>query len=104
MQDLRQLSKGELICIILKLYERIELLEEELNRYRTKKNSRNSSIPPGKQEDMISKNKSLRERSGKKSGGQKGHKGTTLKMTATPDKVIEHTPMFCSKCGSDLTY
>ena len=52
-----------------------------------KKNSRNSSIPPST--DMSRKNKSLRGKSDKKSGGQPGHKGKTLLQAVTPDIVTD---------------
>jgi len=45
---------------------------------------------------------SLRDRSGKKPGGQKGHKGETLRQVADPDVVIDHYPSACSGCGAGL--
>ena len=33
---------------------------------------------------------SLRERSGKKTGGQNGHPGETLRRSETPDATIDH--------------
>lgn len=78
------------------------ILREKLSKYENPKNSRNSSIPPSKDENRPFKTKSLRQPSDKKVGGQKGHQGNTLKMTDTPDKVIEHLPNFCYACGSDL--
>jgi len=44
----------------------------------------------------------LREKTGKKSGGQFGHEGSTLLMKAIPDKTINYTPTFCNGCGSSL--
>jgi len=49
------------------------------------------------------RNTSLRERSGKKPGGQKGHKGSTLKMVETPDEIIDHIPQYCNGCGTSLS-
>src|SRR6202162_5006341 len=43
---------------------------------------------------------SLRERSGNKPGGQKGHDGETLRQVAEPDKIIDHYPQACSEWGS----
>ncbi len=77
-------------------------LREKLSKYENPKNSRNSSVPPSKDENRTPKTKSLREQSDRKVGGQKGHEGNTLKMTQTPDEIIVYTPDFCGKCGSDI--
>jgi len=69
---------------------------------KTSKNSRNSSIPPSKDENRPKPNQSLRKPSGKKPGGQNGREGKTLEMTTTPDKVIELQPTYCNNCGSSL--
>jgi transposase len=45
----------------------------------------------------------LRERSGKKTGGQKSHPGKTLNRSDTPDATIDHFPETCSGCGGALT-
>ena len=45
---------------------------------------------------------SQRPKTGKKSGGQKGHKGHTLHRTDTPDKVEQHRPDACPRCGLSL--
>lgn len=63
-------------------------------------NSSNSSKPPSS--DGLSRpprTSSLREKTGKKSGGQSGHKGETLAQTGTPDRIVEHYPEKCSNCG-----
>lgn len=44
----------------------------------------------------------MRVPSGKSPGAQQGHEGSTLKMTSTPDKVINHKPHFCNCCGLGL--
>ena len=70
--------------------------------------SSNSSKPPSS--DGLAKkpcankprNKSLRGKSGKKSGGQKGHKGDTLRQTETPDKVERHQICECAHCQTKL--
>ena len=89
--------------IIQTLLAKIVSLEERLSRYENPKNSRNSSIPPSQDYSRSSKDRSLREASGKKPGGQQGHKGTTLEMVENPDKIIEHIPEFCRCCGYDLS-
>jgi transposase len=47
--------------------------------------------------------KSLREKTGRKPGGQKGRKGNTLKMVENPDIIQTHIPEYCSKCGKDIS-
>ena len=46
---------------------------------------------------------SLRERSGRASGGQKGHKGETLRQIAEPDRIVTHEACACRHCGTALT-
>lgn len=78
---------------------------EELER-RLKLNSSNSSKPPSsdglKKPNAEMRTKSLWGKSGKKSGGQKGHKSETLRQTAEPDHVVDHFPDTCGQCGSNL--
>jgi transposase len=64
------------------------------------KNPQNSSRPPST--DPHKRTKSLREKSGKKVGGQPGHCGTTLGLVVKPDRLVIHAPAECSLCGSDL--
>jgi transposase len=82
---------------------RIKSLEEELAVYKNPKNSGNSSVPPSKDENRIRGNQSLREKSGKKSGGQPGHKGNTLSVVAEPDQIVRHIPEVCNHCGINLS-
>jgi len=78
-------------------------LRERLAKYENPKNSRNSSMPPSKDENRPKVNQSLRKSSGKSVGGQKGREGKTLEMTATPDKIVELHPDYCNNCGLSLT-
>jgi transposase len=48
------------------------------------------------------KSRSLREKSGKPSGGQKGHPGSTLEMADLPDDVVVHRAGDCCNCGQSL--
>jgi transposase len=86
----------------IKLKKENAILKERLAFYKNPKNSRNSSMSPSKDENRPKPNQSLRKSSGKKLGGQLGRKGKTLKMTATPDKIIELHPNYCRSCGSSL--
>ncbi len=108
--DSRDIQIQELIKSNLKLMEensilkvRVTELEDSLSKYKNPKNSRNSSVPPSKDENRSKKTQSLRGKSDRKSGGQPGHKGHTLEMTASPDFVTEHIPGFCRCCGHDLS-
>jgi transposase len=66
--------------------------------------SSNSGKPPSsdglKKPPRVS---SLRESSGKKSGGQTGHPGETLCRVEKPDATIDHYPQACAGCGGPLT-
>lgn len=87
---------------VTELKAEISVLNQRLSKYETRKNSSNSSIPPSKDENRPVRNQSLRSNSGKKPGGQAGHKGETLEMTVVPDHVVEHIPDFCAVCGDSL--
>ena len=82
------------------LEEKVVLLLEQIQKMSIKKDSHNSSLAPST--DFFKKNQSLRPKSILKTGGQPGHKGSTLVMSANPDKIIELKSNFCTSCGSDL--
>jgi transposase len=69
---------------------------------RLSKDSHNSSKPPSS-DPPGPKPVSLRQKTGKPSGGQKGHPGTTLSFVETPDQVFWHRPEVCTGCGHSLT-
>lgn len=80
------------------LVARVAELERQLGL-----NSRNSGKPPSS--DGLKKpprTTSLRERTGKKPGGQPGHKGRTLERSPTPDAIVDHFPAACDGCGAPL--
>lgn len=83
---------------VYRLSARVQELEARLS-----KDSSNSSKPPST--DGLSKkqkNSSLREKSGKKPGGQPGHTGRTLVPVENPDYIEIHTSDACENCRSDL--
>ena len=80
---------------------RIAELESLLVTQSVVKTSKNSHIPPSV--DLSRKNQSLREKSDKPVGGQKGHRGHTLKMSDKPDAVEKLYPAFCNNCGASLS-
>ena len=65
------------------------------------KNSRNSGKPPSSDGYAKPSPKSLRVCT-KKNGGQKGHKGDTLRQVENPNRVIVHEARCCNKCGASL--
>lgn len=67
---------------------------------RLAKDSHNSHQPPSR--DYRPKPTSLRTPSGRKPGGQAGHRGTTLAWCATPDRVVTQRPTICAGCGASL--
>jgi transposase len=76
--------------------EQIEKLEDKQS-----KDSHNSSLSPSS--DRFSRAKrSLREKSGKKVGGQEGHEGKTLCQVSQPDEVIVQRVEKCEHCQADL--
>ncbi len=81
------------------LMARIAELERRLGL-----NSSNSGKPPSsdglKKPVRVSR---LRQPSDKKSGGQKGHPGETLRRIETPDAIIAHYPPACTACGAALS-
>jgi transposase len=92
-------QNAALLEIVSKLEARIAELERRLGL-----NSSNSSKPPSSDgPGKPARVSSLRQASGKKTGGQRGHKGETLRQTAAPDIVAGHVPPVCSGCGAALT-
>ena len=107
-KDLENKSKEELIDLVCDLYaivesltKTVQILQDEVASLKKTKNSNNSSLPPS--HDLFKhKNQSLREKSNKKTGGQKGHKGRTLEMSSNPDNIIIHKPQSqCPQCGKN---
>jgi len=78
---------------IQKLTEKITDLEEKLN-----KDSHNSSKPPSSDGYSKPEPKSLRPKSNKKAGGQKGHKFSNLDAPKKVDRTISHYPEKCTNC------
>ena len=82
---------------LLELRARVKELEAQVAL-----NSRNSSKPPSS-DSVTRPPRSLRQRSGRKSGGQPGHPGKTLSLVAEPDHTAVHDPTHCAACGTGLT-
>jgi len=88
---------------IAQLKSKVEQLMRLLEQSSIKKDSHNSHNPPSQDKGKPKRNQSRRKKSGKNSGGQLGHKGTTLKMRETPDKIVVlEQSNYCSICGETL--
>jgi transposase len=99
--QLELLNKDETISSLTK--SKAELLAEiETLKNNQKKNSSNSSKPPSSDFGKPLQTKSLREKTGKKVGGQTGHKGTSLEFSATPTQTLIHKVNVCNGCGDSL--
>jgi transposase len=109
--DLSKFSVAEKDALIIALFEQVKELTATVQMLTARvqelegrlcKDSHNSNKPPSS-DGLSKKNKSLREASGRKPGGQFGHGGSTLKRVKHPDVVVEH-PLAprCNKCGADL--
>ena len=84
------------------LQQRLEELERQVGLH-----SANSGKPPSsdgpRKPPAAQRTRSQRGRSGKRSGGQPGHRGATLQQTARPDHIESHLPPHCGGCGALLS-
>lgn len=83
ISDMEQTISG-LKQTISDLQETIKDLQRQLNM-----DSHNSSKPPSSDGyKKANKNRSLREKTGRKTGGQKGHKGVNMKLHHEPKELM----------------
>jgi transposase len=101
--ELMNLTKPELISIILDLQNRLNYLDQRIQKVEGQlhKDSHNSHLPPSKSLRLPIKN--LRAKTGKSPGGQNGHPGQTLQMVKQPTRTITHPVSRCERCGQDLS-
>lgn len=101
MITITQSEYDELKALVSTLSKQVLVLQEEQRLLRNGRNSGTSSSPPS--QDMGRSNmQNQRVKSGRKSGGQPGHEGHSLKIIEQADEVIDHLPWYCTDCGSDL--
>jgi len=102
------------LCLNYQLTRPIRELQAELERRdaevrEARRDSHNSSLPPAldppgvKAHNAVRRTRSLRRRTGKKVGGQVGHRGSTLVRVAAPDRVVTHAPQSCRRCAAALS-
>ena len=88
-QDIQEL-RAALKAAEQKIHELTALLNQ---------NSRNSNWPSSRDKNRRQKRtRSLRRKSHKKAGGQKGHEGKTLEFHAQPQHIARHRPQGCAHC------
>jgi ribosomal protein L34E len=98
-----QYTQEELIQIIIDQKQTIADLKKEVEalKHPVPKDSRNSSIPSSK--DLIPRTRSQREKSGKKPGGQNGHRGHHRERNPSPDSIVMVQASHCTSCGASLS-
>src|SRR3989454_3455449 len=108
-QDLREGLKQAIMAIesqqerVKTLQGLIDFLQERVKTLEGQqaKDSHNSHLPPSS-DRFVRPPKSLRKKSGKKPGAQKGHRGHHLQQVEQPDHILMHPVERCERCQHDL--
>jgi transposase len=90
LQQLREENK-QLKQENKELRERLAVAEAQIKQLveLLGQNSQNSNWPSSRDKSRKKRtSKSLRQKTGRKAGGQKGHKGHTLEFNPTPDVIL----------------
>lgn len=97
-QEIAELKAAlqEALTTIAQLKQQVQTLEARLS-----KDSHNSHLPPSS-DRFVRQPKSLRKKSEKPSGGQKGHPGHHLMSVQTPDVIVVQPAERCGACQHDL--
>lgn len=93
--ELCQREPEKVVDLLLALEAKVNDLEKRLNR-----NSKNSDHPPSS--EGLRRPPRKRTTSKRKTGGQAGRTGKTLKFSDNPDKIIRHSAEYCQECGENL--
>lgn len=105
-EKLSQLSKEELVEMILSQQEIIEVLKQEIEKLKVSRDldSQTSSKPPSS--DLLKKSekekKTEKSEQKRKPGGQPGHQGKTRKGFGRVDRYEVLRASNCDHCGQDL--
>ena len=102
-QTIHDQGPDAVFLVLTTMQQQMDALQAEVAalRERLDKDSHNSHKPPSS-DGLSKKPVSLRPQTGRKPGGQRGHQGNTLTLSATPDTVVFHTPLVCCACGTAL--
>src|SRR5262245_35050254 len=110
--QLERLDQETLISILLTVQEQMQQLQQVVAeqaaviqslRDQLAKDSHNSGKPPSS--DGLKKAprpQNLRQKKGRRSGGQKGHAGHTLKLVENPGHTRVHAVVVCAHCAANL--
>ena len=104
--DLAQMSREELVDLVLAEYGKLQLLQAEIEALKLKlekgkkppTNSSNSSQPPSRDQKSNLPEKRKRHRH----GSPVGHVKYERKMVANPEHIVEVKPQVCKHCQTDL--
>jgi hypothetical protein len=98
--SLRELSREELIAIILQLSERPERLEAELAGRKPPPTSRNSAQPHRGIRTQKANAPAAKHR--RHHVGKAGHVKVERALVDRPDQILAVRPTACGQCGQDL--
>ena len=107
--QLEELDKEALITIVLAVQQQVGELQQTVAVQAAEiqslwdqvaKNSRNSGKPPSSDGLKKPRTRNLRHKTGRRSGGQEGHRGHTLEMVEQPDHVELHQVSQCLGCAA----
>jgi transposase len=87
---------NELVAANAGLVARVEELERQAGR-----SSRNSSLAPSRDSPEARKQRPTKK-SGRRQGGQPGHRAQQRELVADPDRLVEHWPSACGGCGASI--
>ena len=108
MSGLEELSREELVALVLRLREANAALEARVRQLErlVSRNSGNSSMPPSS-DDLPGRTKPApkpAKMSGRKRGKQQGGAGSALSWVSVPDEWVPHRPQGRCGCGAELSW